>query len=199
MPTVPKTSQEAIVAAARDLIDTGGLSALSVQAVAQSVGVQAPSLYKRFRDRAALIHAVAAELVSELGGVMTLAATTGTPEGDLRAIAHAQRAFAQRSPHLYQLVFRSSSEGADGELDPENYLPMVVMLVERTELLVGKRDALPAARLLVSFTHGFTTMELGRAFRMGGDLDAAFRFGLERVLRSLGPATGTPKKGSRAK
>jgi len=186
MPSVPKTSQEAIVAAARDLIDTGGLAALSVQAVAQSVGVQAPSLYKRFRDRAALIRAVAAELVSELDETIRLAATTGTPQGDLRALAHTQRAFAQRSPHLYQLVFNPS--GVDGELDPDEYRPLVAVLVDRMQALVGKRDALPAARLLVSFTHGFVTMELGRAFRMGGDLDAAFRFGLERVLRSVTPA-----------
>lgn len=192
MPSVPKTSQEAVVAAARDLIDVGGLESLSVQAVAQAVGVQAPSLYKRFADRAALIRAVTMDLVAEIAGQFDAVATTGSPVSDLRAIAHAHRQFGQHSPHLYQLLFRPDPHG---EVPPDAFAPLIAVMMDRIETVVGKRDALPAARLLVSFTHGFVSMEQAGAFRLGGDLDLAFRYGLDRVLPSV--TTPTPEKKTR--
>jgi hypothetical protein len=38
------------------------------------------------------------------------------------------------------------------------------------------------ARLLTAFLHGFVSMEGAGAFRMGGDLDAPFRAGMELPL-----------------
>jgi hypothetical protein len=50
----------------------------------------------------------------------------------------------------------------------------------------GERDALPAARTLVPWVQGFVTMELAGAFRLGGDLEQAWRFGLDRLLIAIG-------------
>jgi hypothetical protein len=61
-------------------------------------------------------------------------------------------------------------------------------LLARMEALTGADDALPSARMLVAWAHGFITMELAGAFRLGGDVDAAWEFGLSRVLSAL--ATG---------
>jgi hypothetical protein len=44
---------------------------------------------------------------------------------------------------------------------------------------------LEGARTLVAFTHGFAMMEGSSAFQLGGSVDEAFEFGLERVLRAL--------------
>jgi hypothetical protein len=51
--------------------------------------------------------------------------------------------------------------------------------------LVGDKDALGAARVLTPFLHGFVSMEISRAFRMGGKLDAAFERGVASVIDGL--------------
>lgn len=183
MPSVAKTTPAEIVEAARTLIAREGLAGFSFQAVATAVGVQAPSLYKRFPDRGSLLRAVVHSVAMELGAGAEAAATTGSPSEDLRAIAHSQRAYAKTHPHLYALVFGPSHP--DTELAPAEYGAMVVTLLDRFRVLVGPEQALSAARLLVSFTHGFSAMEAAGAFRLGADLDSDFEFGLDHVLHSL--------------
>ena len=55
MPTPDRTSLDAIVGAASDLLEQTGLAGVTMQAVALRVGVRAPSLYKRVPSRERLI------------------------------------------------------------------------------------------------------------------------------------------------
>ncbi len=66
MPTPERTSLEEIVEAAARLLEEGGPGAVTMQAVAQAVGVKAPSLYKRVRDREALLGLVGAAAADDL-------------------------------------------------------------------------------------------------------------------------------------
>jgi hypothetical protein len=52
--------------------------------------------------------------------------------------------------------------------------------------LAGEDDALVAARTFVGWAQGFVSMELAGAFRLGGDVDAAFDYGLTRLTAALG-------------
>ena len=51
--------------------------------------------------------------------------------------------------------------------------------------LASPRHALPAARMIVAWANGFITMELAGAFRLGGDLEEAWDFGLGRILTAV--------------
>jgi AcrR family transcriptional regulator len=183
MPTVPKTSPQHILREARRLVARGGAEAFSLKALAEAVGVQAPSLYKHFEDRSAILRAVAAEVSRELAGKQLQAAGEGRVEERLKAVARAQRDYARRQPHLYALVFNPApGEALPAEQASSGPLEALLALLEQW---MGKGHVLEGARLLVAFTHGFAMMEGAAAFQLGGDVDEAFEFGLGRVVESL--------------
>jgi hypothetical protein len=68
----------------------------------------------------------------------------------------------------------------------------VAPLLEACTTLVGPGHALDAARLLTAYVHGFTSMDLAGGFGLGGDIDAAFRWGVETLTRAL--ADGSPDR-----
>lgn len=176
MPTPERTSLTQIVAAGCELLETEGAARLTMQAVAAKVGVRAPSLYKRVRDRDALLSLVAAATTDELG--RRLAAAEPTVAG----VASAFRAFAHERPEGFRLLQSS-------RVDPESLALASAPVLRLTAELAGEADALDAARLLTAWATGFLTMELSGAFRLGGDLDSAFAYGvgkLTAVLRAGG-------------
>lgn len=171
-----RTSLAQIVAAGRDLLETEGLSGLTMQAVAACVGVRAPSLYKRVRDRDALLALIAAEAVEELG--RRLAST----EGALPELARAYRAYARDCPESFRLIL---AVGAD--LDSLHRASAPVFRVAGAA--VGEAEALDAARFVTAWVTGFVTMELAGAFRLGGDVEQSFEFGLTRLTHALHSST----------
>jgi AcrR family transcriptional regulator len=172
VPTPDRTSLDEIVEAGRDLIETGGAARLTMQAVAERVGVRPPSLYKRVRDRDALLLLVAQATVEDLA--RRLAAS----DQSLPGLARTYRAFAHERPEGFRLMF--TVEGAADALDR---VSAPVLLIARE--LAGADAALEAARLITAWATGFIDMELAGAFRLGGDVDQAFEFGLERIERGL--------------
>jgi hypothetical protein len=130
VPTPERTSLEGIVDAARMLLEAGGPGAVTMQAVADAVGVKSPSLYKRVR------------------------------------------------PEAFRMLYTVIADPADLEL-----ISAPVLAAARGA--VGEPHALDAARLLTAWATGFLTMELSGAFRLGGDLDDAFEYGLARIVASL--------------
>ena len=181
MPTVPKTSPEQITKAARKLIARVGAENLSMQGLAAAVGVRAPSLYKHFPDRASILGAVTREVALELEKTLAEAASTGAPRKDLAAIAHAYRHYAHRFPRLYGLMFTAEAGLTKGESRRFGHALFVVL----NQWIPSSKHLLEAARALVAFTHGFVMMEQSGAFQLGGDVERAFDFGLERLIEAL--------------
>src|ERR1700742_1361175 len=98
MPTPARTSLEQIIKAAREILESEGLARLTMQAVADRVGVRAPSLYKRVRSRGDLIGLVAEATVADLGARLDAIMTGTDPRTDLTELARAFRAFAHAHP-----------------------------------------------------------------------------------------------------
>ncbi len=182
-PAPARTSNDAIVAAARRILETDGLSAVTMRSVAEMVGVQGPSLYKRVPDRAALLRAVADGVVDDLARTLALATETGDPEADLRTVADAYRTFVHEHPNGYRLLFADLPSGASP--DPARLAALADPILRAMTALSGAPATLEGARTMVAWAHGFVTMELAGAFRLGGDLDTAYAFGIETILAGV--------------
>jgi AcrR family transcriptional regulator len=183
VPAVAKTSDEAIVTAAKRIVETAGIEALSMQAVAEAVDVRPPSLYKRFTDREALVRSVQHRAFGDLRSVLERVPRDRPAAERLERMAHAYRAFARRHKRLYAAMFAGTMafEGEDLSVRAAATAP----LLECIRSLVRNDDVLPVARLFTAFAHGFVSMELAGAFRLGGDIDEAFSYGVNRLIASI--------------
>jgi AcrR family transcriptional regulator len=184
MPTPDRTSLDEIVRTGRELLESAGPEGLTMQAVAERVGVRATSLYKRVRGRAELMSLIAEATTNELGDRLeTAAAREPDAERAIVALARTVRAFAHERPAGYGLVFAS---GGRAPVTPDALRHASAAVLRVCTELVGSDDALDAARTVTAWANGFVGMELSGAFRLGGDVDRAFEFGVERLAEALG-------------
>ncbi len=182
-PAPAKTSYPQIILAARSLIETVGLAELSMQTVADRVGIRAPSLYKHVQNRAELVRAVAEYTLNELRTTLEAAMQPHDPVTSLRHMAITYRHFAHQSPTVYRLLFSSLSPEMQPSVEASELA--AEPLLKTITTMVGSEEALKAARTFVAFMHGFVSMELTGAFRLGGSVDSAFKFGVETLIEAL--------------
>lgn len=183
MPAPSRTGREQIVAAASALLEAGGPDGVTMQAVAQQVGVQAPSLYKHVRHRRDLLAAVVAATV-EVVAVRLEAVSDVDPRRSIVAQVEEMRRFAHARPHAYGLVMGAAPDQPRPSVETMDVA--LRSLLVATRALAGEEHALDGARLVVAWANGFITMELSGALQMGGDIDAAWTWGLERIVAALG-------------
>ena len=191
-PAPARTSTDAIVAAARSILEADGLSAVTMRSVGEAVGVRGPSLYKRVPDRAALLRAIGDAVVADLTAMLSRTTSSEDPGADLRRVTTEFRAFVRANPNGYQLLFSALPDGASP--DPAAVASLGEPIVREMARLAGAPVALEAARTMVAWAHGFVSMELAGGFRLGGDLDAAYAFGIEAILAGV---SGAASPGSR--
>jgi AcrR family transcriptional regulator len=165
------------------LLDEGGPDAVTMLAVAERVGVQAPSLYKRVPGRAALLGLVGGAAFDELGAVLAPCAGDPDPRSALRGMVTAYRAWAHAHPRAYGLLFADLPAAARPPADhgARASAPLLGVIAR----LAGPHRALEGARVVTAFAHGFVAMELAGAFRLGGDPAEAFDAGVDLLAAAL--------------
>ncbi|MET0726150.1 MAG: WHG domain-containing protein [Leifsonia sp.] len=188
MPTPERTSRAEIVRAGCAILEADGPSGLTMQAVAARVGVRAPSLYKRVRNRDELLGLIIQDALDDLGGRLDAAAVGGGVDArtDLRELARITRAFAHERPAAYRMVFADVPEASRPGREALAQASAAVLAVATA--LAGSDDALPAARTVTAWVTGFIGMELAGAFRLGGDVDEAFDYGVRRLAEAIASA-----------
>jgi AcrR family transcriptional regulator len=176
MPTPERTSLDAIVRAAAEILEEEGLTGVTMQAVAQRVGVRAPSLSKRVEGRDTLLRLVAEATLGEL-------AARVEPIEDAAELAGAFRAFGRERPAAFLLVMAPAPGTPVARQEFRDAASTSVLRVAAG--LAGEERALEAARTLTAWSTGFVGMEINGAFTLGGDVESAWRFGLSRVIAAL--------------
>ena len=195
MPTPARTSLEQIVKAGRDIVETDGIDGLTMQSVAARVGVRPPSLYKRVQGRNELLRLVANDAAAELTRDLESAADGKDARRDLASLASTFRRFAHANPGAYSLIFAPLPD--DARADAGWSVKASAPVIDTTERLAGTDHALEAARTVVAWANGFIAMELAGAFRLGGDVDRAFDYGIDRLGVAIDAGAATPARATR--
>jgi AcrR family transcriptional regulator len=185
VPAPSRTGRDRIVLSAGALLEEGGADAVTMQAVAQREGVQAPSLYKHVRNRRDLLAAVVATALDELTTRLEAVRDDADPRRSIVAQVDEIRRFAHERPRAFALVIGSSPDLP--RATPEAMAVSLRFLMAATSTLAGEEHALDAARLVIGWANGFIGMELADALQMGGDIDAAWTWGLQRIVAALRP------------
>jgi AcrR family transcriptional regulator len=173
MPFPAKTTPEAILETALEMLDETGADALSMRALAERLGIKAPSLYRHYADRAALETALVARGSTQLRDQLE-AIRASAPETALRDAATVYVEFARDNPALYELMMRpQASSGA-----PKDLWNTVLRL---TSAISGRDDDTPAAVALWSFLHGYVSLQRRGAFGTSGPR-GALEIGIEALI-----------------
>jgi len=103
---------ERMLNAAADLLQTGGIDAVSTRAVAAAAGVQPPTIYRQFGDKDGLLDAVAGYLLRRyIEEKRSLIAASEKPEEDLRRLWDLHVDFGLTHPDGYVLAYGQMRPG----------------------------------------------------------------------------------------
>lgn len=181
-PDRAEARKDEIVAASLELLEQGGPQAVSMRAIADRIGIRAPSLYKHYRDKDALETAMIAAGFRTMAGVFRAAVEDSADP--LVALAAAYRKWALSHRHLYRLMTHKSLDRAALPAGVEEAAALPVAQV------VGGDPA--RARAVWAFAHGMTSLELADRFPADADLDAAWAAGVAALRSLTSPHTASP-------
>lgn len=158
-----------IVTAARTLLEESGPTVLTMRALADRLGIKAPSLYKHFPDKQAVEVELIAQMLTE--SAEALEAAEAVAPGSLQALAEAYRTYALAHPHLYCLATERPL--------PRASLPPGLEDRAALPLLRACGGDLDLARTVWAFAHGMVILEIHGRFPDDADLAAAWKRGLK--------------------
>ncbi|MEU1534392.1 TetR/AcrR family transcriptional regulator [Streptomyces fagopyri] len=183
-----------ILTTAREMAEAEGWDYVTTRRLADRIEYSQPVLYQHFKNKDAIVHAVALEGFAELAAALR-AARLGAPEprGALDAVARAYVDFAERGPVLYQAMLTLDPGGDDAPEDTsedasgDTPAPLAEVLAEiglAVAPVAAGRDGELLAEVLWSAWHGLAALTGGRRLRPG--LTGRRLAALTEVL--LGPA-----------
>jgi AcrR family transcriptional regulator len=174
--------RDAVVAAAAELADSNpdGLSAVTLTALADRLGIRTPSLYAHIDGLEDLRRRLGARGARQLTAAV-VSATTGRAGADaLRGLAHAYREFAHAHPGTYAAIQRAPQEQyRESVTAAEGLLDAIVAALSGYGL--SGDDAIHAIRVVRASLHGFVSLEQLGGFQIPISLDESY----ERVISML--------------
>ena len=149
----------ALVKGARSLLEERGVEGLSLREVARRAGVSRTAPYHHFRNKEAMIAAVAEAGFAQLTAEMARIPDDIDPYEQLDACGRAYLAFAFANPTLYRLMFGTKIESFSDHPELENSARCSFgLLVERMARLGSNGDPTPRAMAVWAAVHGLASL-----------------------------------------
>ncbi|MEM7136186.1 MAG: TetR/AcrR family transcriptional regulator [Myxococcota bacterium] len=164
--------REALVVAARRVVDDLGPEAVSMRALARETGVSSAAPFRHFPDRGALLDAVAEQVAQDLHARLDeVTADCDDALTQFRAMTVAYVRFASEHPALFELVHRRAIDqrGFLGALDDDRRLKLIALIYEGQNAgLLPDTDPELIALTNEALTYGLARMIVDRHPRVSG-------------------------------
>ena len=174
--------------AAIELVGEIGLGNLTINALAEKLGVKPPSLYNHLTGIKELQEKIAAFSLQSLEVVIRNAAVGKSRSEALLEIAAAYRKFALDNSELYKsvLMFPGSVDPnvKEAGISVARIIYQVLQSYDLSEELIMHH-----ARGFRSLVHGFVSLEEAGFFKVG-DRDQSFRLLINGFISTLDPGEG---------
>ncbi len=168
--------RSALIAASLELIDEGGVQALSLRKAAKKAGVSAAAPYHHFQSRSALLAAIAIEGFELLNERMLCARAEVTTAGEgLSCCGRAYVEFAREHPSHFRVMFRPELADPNEFPELEEVAAPVFELLVRTVTEGQERGEIPPGDtesyvlLAWSIGHGLSSLIIDGPLGAGFD------------------------------
>ena len=158
-----------IVAAAGDLLEREGSDALTMRRVGDALGIQAPSLYKHFPNKAAVESALIDAALLDVGEACHAVVRRPPASSVIARLLRTYRAWGLAHPNLYRLA-------TSGRLDRAALTPGREEWAG-TVFFIAAREDPHLAQALWSFAHGTLILELDDRYVDDSGLDDTWASG----------------------
>ena len=173
--------RSALLAAAGEVLSEEGVTKLSLRGAARRAGVSQTAPYRHFRDKAALLAALAAGGFRDLAEAMHRLAAASQPPQRLLATGQAYVAFALEKSALFRLMFgpEIADKASYPELRAASAEAFAVLTREVSPGRMSEAQAYDRAVAAWSLVHGLATLLIDGQVRAEGPDAAALmrRFG----------------------
>lgn len=173
-----------VLAAAEQLADAHGLSALTLRELAAVFGVQPPSLYNHVAGLPELKRELRLRGTRQLGQRFARASAGQRGAAAVRGIARAYRLFAREHPGLYQAAL-SAPDPDDAELVTAAKETAEIVFAVLSGYDLSGPDLVHATRALRATLHGFIALEQAGGFGMPVDLEESYQQCVELFISGL--------------
>jgi AcrR family transcriptional regulator len=156
-------------------LEHDGWDAVTMRALADELGIRAPSLYKHLASKQAIEVLLVEDAFVDMGTALHAAVAAPGPGGAVESLLVAYRAYGRGEPNLYRLV--TGPAFPRRELSPglEDWTG------EPFFLATGEPHR---AQALWAFAHGMVSLEIDDRFLPGSELDRTWAAGAKAFSSS---------------
>jgi AcrR family transcriptional regulator len=178
------------------LADEVGFAHLSMNLLAERLGVKTPSLYKHVTSQADLVHRIAVLAATELGDAIRDAIQGRAGSDALAAAAQAMRTYVREHPGRYAAVNNVRATGPDDPFIPASNRALSSLAAALHGYKLDPNQEIHALRMLRSMLHGFSTLEVADGFQIDTDIDDSFTWMITFIDHGLRATTSAPSPGA---
>ena len=178
-------SKEVLIESSKQLIEENGITAFSMRALAEKLGVKTASLYAHIESMDALFTEVGLSALNDQKAAQLAAIAGKDGDAAVFALAESYRAFAKAHAALYQLIMQMPM-GKDETLRAAAAMTTEPSMQALQGYSIGENRWMHWQRVLRGVMHGFVSQEASGYFsHYPVDLEESYRLAIQCVIDGL--------------